>query len=271
MKAFEFMKEVITEMIEWVKSLECECNSYHGYICKKHDKLSKMEKTLEIIDNVLDIIKINEEIQEKQIGNNKETEDLKLPSDNIVKLGCLREYMKYQFWRFEKFSDDLDKAIYKGDERIFIMIPKSQEYSDYERRIKRIIEKISIVNDIPKDKILKAILEDTCINCGKELPLEDFSYETRCKECNNLMCDECSAMALCQNCYEHYCNDHIELCPKCLENFCFNCIEDHLEEEFHIRLKMKLFKNDLETLPEKTKKIILANIGKNWFIKNEGE
>ena len=65
--------------------------------------------------------------------------------------------MKEQLWEFINFTDYLDKAVYSKNREIFITVPKDEDSSDYNDRVKQIIEKLSIVHKIKKGLIYQHI------------------------------------------------------------------------------------------------------------------
>lgn len=102
-----------------------------------------------------------------------------------IKLDKLKMYMKRNKWRFEHFSEYLEKAIYSQKTEIFIMTPKDETVSDYSQRVKQIIEKLSIIHNISKEAVfnqIKYINYDTLkiklkskIENSDLLPLNDYS------------------------------------------------------------------------------------------------
>ena len=89
-----------------------------------------------------------------------------------------------------------------------------------------------------------------------------------CKECEKNIKRDDEGMAMCQQCYNNFCNGHLEDCPICFENFCVSCIQDHLDIEHKINEAIGAFRQEIDrsNLSNLTKVLILSKLTRSWFI-----
>jgi len=90
----------------------------------------------------------------------------------------------------------------------------------------------------------------------------------QCKECEKNIKRDDEGMAMCQRCYNNFCNTHLGSCPICLENFCGRCIQTHLDREHNRREAINKFRIEIDSsnLSKETKNLILSKMKKGWFI-----
>ena len=83
---------------------------------------------------------------------------------NKISIKTLRKYLCDNNWGINKHSEYLDKAVYLDPqnrfkaEKPFTMFPKSDRQTDYKNRLNQIIQTLSNIINIPKNKIREELI-----------------------------------------------------------------------------------------------------------------